>query len=300
MCVDLSHLNRYVQRERYQSLTPAEAVADIAASNAKFFTVLDAIKGYHQCPLDTNSQTLTTFITPYGRFKYCRAPYGISSISEHYDCRMAEAFADFTGFHRIVDDIVIYDNDLQQHISHVKQFLQRCADKHISLNLDKCKFCQTEVTFAGFRLSAKGYQVDTSITDAISKFPKPTNRTELRSFFGLVNQLSSSTPMVATLLTPLCPLLSNKNDFLWSTEHDHAFEAAKESLTVAPVLSFFDATRPSKLCTDASRHGLGFVLQQQTIEGTWTLIQAGSHFLTDRIPLCSHLTRNACCMLGCF
>jgi len=37
MCVDLSHLNR----ERYQSLTPAEAVADIA----KVFTVLDALKG---------------------------------------------------------------------------------------------------------------------------------------------------------------------------------------------------------------------------------------------------------------
>ena len=51
MCVDLSRLNRYVKRERYQSPTPAEAVADIAAENAKVFTKLDALKGYHQCPL---------------------------------------------------------------------------------------------------------------------------------------------------------------------------------------------------------------------------------------------------------
>ena len=43
MCVDLSHLNRYVKRERYQSPTPAEAIADISACQAKFFTVLDAI-----------------------------------------------------------------------------------------------------------------------------------------------------------------------------------------------------------------------------------------------------------------
>jgi len=281
MCVDLSRLNRYVRRERYQSPTPAEAVADIAASSAQFFTVLDAIKGYHQCQLDEDSQLLTTFITPYGRFKYLRAPYGISSISEHYVRRMAEAFADLTGFRRIVDDIVIYDSDLQQHVTHVKQFLQRCADKHIALNLGKCKFCQTEVTFAGFRLSAQGYQVDDSITEAISKFPKPTNRTDLRSFFGLVNQLSSSSSAVASLLTPLRPLLSTKNDFIWSADHDHAFKAAKDSLTVVPVLSFFDGTRPTKLCTDASRHGLGFVLQQQTPEGAWTLIQAGSRFLTD-------------------
>jgi len=52
MCVDLSHLNRYLKRGLYQSATPAEAVADISATKAKFFTILDAMKGYHQCPFD--------------------------------------------------------------------------------------------------------------------------------------------------------------------------------------------------------------------------------------------------------
>jgi len=74
MCVDLSHLNRYVKREGYQSLTLAEAIADISARQAKFSTVLDAMKGYHQCPFDKESQLLATFIMPFGRFKYMRAP----------------------------------------------------------------------------------------------------------------------------------------------------------------------------------------------------------------------------------
>ena len=68
MCVDLSKLNKFVVRERYMSPIPAEAVADIAAQEAKYFTVIDAAKGYHQCPLTSESQELTTFITPYGRF----------------------------------------------------------------------------------------------------------------------------------------------------------------------------------------------------------------------------------------
>ena len=92
MCVDLSHLNRYVRRERYQSPTPAEVIADIAATNAKYFTVLDAMKGYHQYPLDADSQLLTTFITPFGRFKYLCAPYSIS-ISKHYN----QAYLDSAG-----------------------------------------------------------------------------------------------------------------------------------------------------------------------------------------------------------
>ena len=125
MCVDLSKLNRFVLRERYQSPAPAEAVADITANEAKYFTVIDATKGYHQCPLAKDSQELTTFITPFGRFKYLRAPYGLSSIAEHYNWRMAEALEGLTGYRRIVDDIVIYDKDPQQHVMHVKQFLQR-------------------------------------------------------------------------------------------------------------------------------------------------------------------------------
>ena len=89
--------------ERYQSPTPAEAVADIVASEAQVFTVLDAKKGYHQCLMDEQSQLLTTFLTPFGRFKYKRAPYGLSSIAEHYNRRMAEAFEGLSGFRRVVD-----------------------------------------------------------------------------------------------------------------------------------------------------------------------------------------------------
>ena len=217
MCVDLSKLNHYVRRERYQPPTPAEAVTDMATEDAKFFTVIDAMKGYHQCPLDEKSQALTTFITPFGRYKYLRAPYGLSSIAKHYNRRMAEAFE---GFRRIVDDIVIYDRDEASHMDHVRQFLQRCRDKGISLNKEKWQLCQPCVTFAGFQLSGDGYRIDPSLTDAISKFPAP-------AFFGLVNQLTTSTDKIAHLLAPLRPLLSTKNEYVWLQDHDQALSQVR-------------------------------------------------------------------------
>ena len=55
---------------------------------------------------------------------------------------------------------------------------------------------------------------------------------------------------------------------------------AKGSLTTAPTLSFFDLNKPTRLCTNASRQGLGFILQQRSKDSTWTLVQAGSHFLS--------------------
>ena len=89
LCVDFS---RFVKRERFQSTPPAIVVADIAGPKAKYFTILDALKGYHQCRLEKDSQLLTTFVMPFGRYKFMCAPFGLSSISEHYDRRIYEAF----------------------------------------------------------------------------------------------------------------------------------------------------------------------------------------------------------------
>ena len=71
-------------------LRPFEAVADIAAKEARHFTVLDAMKLYNQYPLDVESHTVTTFITPFSYFKYLRAPYSLSSIADHSNYHIAE------------------------------------------------------------------------------------------------------------------------------------------------------------------------------------------------------------------
>ena len=135
--------------------------------------------------------------------------------------------------------------------------------------------------FAGFQLSSDGYCIDPSITKVLAQFPTPANHSDLRFFFGLVNQLSSSTDTEAHLLLPLRPLLSTKNDFLWSPVHDQSFARVKEHLVEIPTLAYFDLTKQTRLCTDASRQGIGFILQQLSDRGQWTLVQAGSRFLSS-------------------
>ena len=130
MCVDLSHLNQYLQQEQYMSPTPAEAIANIAAANAKYFTVLDAMKDYHQCLLDQDSQLLTAFIIPFGRFKYLHAPYGISRTLQ-------------SPYGRSLDRPVGISQNRQWH-SHIwwrwshspcQRICRHCANKQIGLNV---------------------------------------------------------------------------------------------------------------------------------------------------------------------
>ena len=149
VCVDLSKLNRFVKRELYASPSPREVVADIALTKAKYFTKFDALSGYHQCPLAEESQALTTFITPLGRYKFLRAPFGLSSISEHYNRRMAEALEGIPCIRRITDDFVAYDETWEEHVLHVTEILMRCAKGGISLDYSKFQFGCTEVEFGG-------------------------------------------------------------------------------------------------------------------------------------------------------
>ena len=96
-----------------------------------------------------------------------------------------------------------------------------------------------QVSFVGLKLLSEGYQIDSTTTEAITKFPTPSSCTDLRSFFGLINQLSTSTDKTATLLESLHPLLSTKKEFTWTADHDIPLITAKQHLSMSPVLAFF-------------------------------------------------------------
>ena len=180
---------------------------------------------------------------------------------------------------KIVDDIIIYDPTYEEHVKHVREVLERCRQRKISLKREKFVFAQPKAKFSGYIVGPDGFAADPSLTKAIREFPRPTNITEMRSFLGLANQLSNS---ISTAMEPLRPLLKTKNHFMWDASHDQAFDATKQALGVTPTLAYYDPGCPTALHTDASRLlGLGFVLKQKKADGKWHLIQAGSRFLTD-------------------
>ena len=82
ICLDPKDLNRAIIRPIY----PAKTIDEITPklSKAKIFSVLDANKGFWQIELDDESSYLTTFNTPFGRYRWLRMPFGISSANEEF------------------------------------------------------------------------------------------------------------------------------------------------------------------------------------------------------------------------
>ena len=97
--------------------------------NARIFSVVDASNGFWQVELDKESSLLTTFVTPFGRYRWKRLPFGISSAPEEYQRRMNEALE---GIAICADDIIIYgcgDSDEaaeKDHDTKLEKLSQRC------------------------------------------------------------------------------------------------------------------------------------------------------------------------------
>ena len=95
------------------------------------------------------------------------------------------------------------------------------------------------------------------------------NVTDLRSFYGLCQQVGNFSDQIAGALVPLSPLVKKNVEWNWTSEHGEAFRAARNQLVIVPDLAFYDPSRPTSLAVDASLlNGLGFILKQRVASGT--------------------------------
>lgn len=134
--------------------------------------------------------------------------------------------------------------------------LERCARHGLTVNRSKSIMCAPSIDFV---------QAGESKVKAISDFPVPTTRTDLRSFMGLVNQLGSFHSKVANASIPLRQLLCTRNEFRWLPAHDETFKKTKAALISPPVPVMFDKSAETYLHKNESKNfGLGFALMQRT------------------------------------
>jgi len=179
-----------------------------------------------------------------------------------------------------MDDILVYGKSVEEHNQHLEATLHKLREADLTLNEEKCEFSKASVEFLGTLVDAEGVHVSPKKVKAILKMKTPEDQTELRRFLGMVNQLSNFQPQIAELSKPLRDLLSSKSHWLWGDFQQQAFAALKESLASTPTLAHYDASRQTKLSSDASSYGLGVVLMQLQDDGEWRPVAYASRAMS--------------------
>ena len=277
LCVDYTKLNESVRRENFPLPTTDELLAQL--DGATVFTKLDCNQGFHQIPLSVESQELTTFITPFGRFCYQRLPFGISSGPEIFHREMTHILAGIQGVICDIDDILVGGRGQKEHDERLREVLKRLKQAGLTLN-EKCEFSTDQVKFLGHIVSARGIAIDPSKVEAITKFPAPEGVPELRRLLGMVNHVAKFAPNLAEVSKPLRDLLKKDNEWIWGPDQEEAFKKLKTLLSSAPLLHHYHPGNPTMVSSDASSYGLGGVLMQK-VDNEWKPVFYASRAMTS-------------------
>ena len=290
--VDFTELNKYTPRQTHHTASPWNIVSSIPPRKVK--SVLDCWHGYHSVPLHPSDRHLTTFVTEWGRYRYKTVPQGLISAGDAYTQRKAEIMAGITDQETCVDDTILFNDSIEQNFFKVCEFLTTGANGGCTFNPHKFQFAQDEVNFLGFLVTRDGVKTTGQFKESILNFPTPQNITDVRAWFGCINQVSYSFAS-APIMAPFRHLLSSKVPFQWSEELQSAFEASKLEIVAQceKGVRSFDPKLPTALATDWAKIGIGFWLTQkhctcpvrlQPVPGCcptgWQTVYCGSKFCT--------------------
>ena len=214
VCLDPRTINKALRFNVHNART----FQDVTSSIRKVTKVLkiDANSGFWTLPMDDQSQLLTTFNTPWGRYCFVKMPFGLNQVQNFFQFYMDAHFQDINSTTNVIaDDVMIHGEDNAQHDMHLLQVLNKCREISLKLNPEKCQFGKKEVKFYGNIISSDGVKPDPAKVDVILNMPSPKSKLELASFLGMCNYLSMYIPQLSDVTTALRLLNKKKVDFAY-------------------------------------------------------------------------------------
>ena len=262
--VDFRKVNELTIKEQF----PLEPIDNNMheLSGSTVFSCLDAIGAFHSLIVDEKSRDITSFVSPFGSYRFVRLPFGLSNAPSAYSKLVQMALSHLPcGFTlAYIDDVIVHSPTVEKHLEHVEQVLQLHAKFGMKLRLNRCTMFQSEIEYLGHLVSKEGIKMIPSYVDRILSWNLPKTGKDLQTFLGFTGYYKSFIKEYSSLTSELNK--ARKNNYIdWTDKMKNNFEELKNKFETGPVRGYPDYKNPEPfiLDTDFSAINMAAVLSQK-------------------------------------
>ena len=115
-------------------------------------------------------------------------PFGLCNAPTIFQRCMLSIFSDMVErfLEVFMDDFSVFGDSFDQCLHHLTLVLQRCIEKNLVLNWEKCHIMVKQGIVVGHIISSKGTEVDKAKVDLIFNFPPSKTVRKVKYFLGHV------------------------------------------------------------------------------------------------------------------
>ena len=128
----------------------------------------------------------TVLVTPDGRYEFMRMPFGMKNSGTTLVRGMRKILKDMDNVESCSNDLLIFTDSREAHVKTVEKLLSKLQRANLTAKPSKCVFEATSVEFLGHNEGFDWIMPKDDNLEKVAGTKRPTNKKEVRSFFGLM------------------------------------------------------------------------------------------------------------------
>jgi hypothetical protein len=185
---DFWALNSQTHTDKYSMKDVSECIGEIGRLGSKIFSTIDLTLGFWQMLLQPKSRHYTVFmISGMAQFQWVTAPMGLLGSPASFQRLMETVVAGLSNFIVYIDDLFLHTSTHEEHDKQLDVLLQWLIGHNIKINLGKCVFGSTNVSYLGFCLTESGIIPGADKLKAVAAAARPSKVHKIIQFLGLCN-----------------------------------------------------------------------------------------------------------------